>query len=93
MVAVDVGDALIASGQVPAPTLIKLDVEGHEAAVLRGLSAALADPRCKLVVFEDHVTEDSEVKRFLRTHGFIMEPLVRRERSAHALANFSASRK
>jgi len=90
LVAVSTGDQLIASGQLPAPTLIKLDVEGHEESVLRGLSAAIAHPRCELVVFEDHPQDDSAVKTILRAAGFTLAPLSRREKSDHPLANFAA---
>ena len=89
-VAVLTGDELVARGSLPAPTLIKLDVEGHEAAVLRGLATVLARPSCTLVVFEDHPTAESEAKRLLRAAGFAIAPLARREHSDHALVNFAA---
>ena len=92
LVATTTGDSLIAAGSLPAPTLIKLDVEGHEPAVLRGLATALAHPRCELVVFEDTPADDSPSKHILRTAGFTLSPLVRREQSAHALANFAAEK-
>ena len=90
LVSVDTGDSLIARGIVPAPTAIKLDVEGHESSVLRGLSAALAHPRCTLVVFEDDLRNDSPTKKILRAAGFTFELLPRLEHSEHALANFAA---
>ncbi len=92
MVAAATGDALISSGSLPAPTVIKLDVEGHESAVLRGLAHALAHPRCELVVFEDGPDEATPAKQLLRAAGFRLTPLVRHERSAHALANFAAEK-
>ena len=92
LVAAASGDSLIAAGSVPAPTLIKLDVEGHEPAVLRGLATALAHARCELVVFEDTPSDDSPSKHLLRTAGFTLTPLVRHEQSAHALANFAAEK-
>ncbi len=92
LVAASAGDGLIASGALPAPTLIKLDVEGYEAAVLRGLPAALRDSRCNLVVFEDGPATDTEAKQLLRQAGFGIKPLSRQEDSAHALANFVAEK-
>jgi FkbM family methyltransferase len=47
-------DRLIAEGAVPFPNVIKLDVEGHEFAVLRGMSEALGDPRCHSIYCEIH---------------------------------------
>lgn len=92
LVATAAGDELIARGIVPAPTVIKLDVEGHEPAVLRGLATALASPRCELVVFEDGTAADTPAKQLLRAAGFAFTPLIRHEQSAHALANFAAAK-
>jgi len=48
------GDEFIADNQLPAPTAIKIDVEGTEGAVLDGLSATLDQPSCRLVYCEVH---------------------------------------
>jgi FkbM family methyltransferase len=45
------GDALVRSGTVAAPNMIKIDVEGFEPAVLAGLSATLQSCR-PIIVFE-----------------------------------------
>lgn len=50
--------------------LMKMDVEGHEPAVLRGAARALADGRITHVVFEDHVGADSPVYRHLAESGY-----------------------
>jgi FkbM family methyltransferase len=90
LVAVATGDEFVARGSLPAPTAIKLDVEGHEAAVLRGLAVTLATPACAIVLFEDEVKSDSPAKEILQRLGFVIEPLRRHEHSDHALANFIA---
>lgn len=92
LVATAVGDDLVARGSVPAPNIIKLDVEGHEPAVLGGLAATLNQPTCELVVFEDGPDDDTLPKQLLRHAGFSLAPLVRREKSAHALVNFAAQK-
>lgn len=48
------GDGLVDGGAVPAPTVIKIDVEGAELKVLEGLSATLARDACRLVYCEVH---------------------------------------
>jgi FkbM family methyltransferase len=69
------GDKLISTGNVPFPNVLKLDVEGHELAVLRGLSDALSDPRCHSLYCEIHDAllpgEDSNaVLLFIKSKGF-----------------------
>jgi FkbM family methyltransferase len=53
-VPVAVGDELIASGRAPAPAVLKIDVEGFEEEVLRGLTRTLQDARCRAVLCEVH---------------------------------------
>jgi FkbM family methyltransferase len=50
--------------------LMKIDVEGHELAVLRGAARALTDGRIHHVVFEEHDGPDSPSCRFLLGCGF-----------------------
>ena len=90
MVATARGDDLIAAGVVPTPHVVKLDVEGHEASVLRGMGDALRHPACLRIVFEDAPDDQSEVKLLLRAAGFQVTPLERRQCEAHALLNFVA---
>lgn len=47
------GDSLIADGEVPPPTTMKIDVEGAEVGVLEGLEQALRD-HCRLCYVEVH---------------------------------------
>lgn len=39
------------------PTLVKIDVEGHEPSVIKSLAPALKTRACKAIVFENHATE------------------------------------
>jgi FkbM family methyltransferase len=39
------------------PTVIKIDVEGHEAQVFRSLQPCIESKRCKVIVFENHAPE------------------------------------
>jgi FkbM family methyltransferase len=47
-------DDLVASGEVPAPNIVKIDVEGGELQVLSGMRSVLANPSCRLVICEVH---------------------------------------
>jgi FkbM family methyltransferase len=48
------GDAFRDARQLPAPTLIKIDVEGAELDVFEGLQQTLKDPGCRSVICEVH---------------------------------------
>ncbi|MFE8033055.1 FkbM family methyltransferase [Thiohalocapsa marina] len=59
-----------------APALIKIDVEGHERAVLRGATRTLADPRLLAVIMETNGSgarygiHDDELVGIMRDNGF-----------------------
>jgi FkbM family methyltransferase len=86
------GDALIARGVVRAPSVIKIDVEGHEFIVLQGLAVALKSESLRAVVFEDQIADETEVKELLRQSGFEIRPLHRMEATHHNLENYLAFR-
>jgi len=48
----------------------KIDVEGHEAAVLRGAERALAEGRLRHILFEEHGPADAESFRLLARFGY-----------------------
>ena len=48
------GDGLVARGEVPPPTVVKIDVEGFEAEVVAGMASVLARPACRAVFIEVH---------------------------------------
>lgn len=50
--------------------VLKLDVEGLEAQVLRGAGCALRERRLRHIVFEDHAIAGSEVARILHDAGY-----------------------
>jgi len=93
-------DALIgtANGALPRPTVIKLDVEGFEAEVLRGFGVMLADPTLRAVVFEasgDEALrpERSPVGALLAEAGMAIQRLPPAHASEKSVAtNFLATR-
>lgn len=50
--------------------LMKIDVEGHELAVLQGASQLLSARRVRDIVFEDYQPQPSAVARLLQSHGY-----------------------
>ena len=68
------GDSLIAAGTVAPPTVIKIDAEGADAAVLRGVRETIETHRPRLVYCEIHV-DGAEIRSLLSSYGYEYEPL------------------
>ena len=81
-----------------AVTVLKMDVEGHERAVLRGASRALGERQIRHVIFEDHQPQPSDVVRDLQSAGYqvlslgwsIRGPIVRLVETAGLAKEFEA---
>jgi len=48
------GDAVIASGEVERPNVVKIDIEAHELEALLGMEQVIADPTCRHIFVEVH---------------------------------------
>jgi FkbM family methyltransferase len=68
-VPVEALDGVLGEGSA---AVLKLDVEGYEAQVLRGSAHLLAGRRVRHIVFEDHAVDGSEVIRLLREAGYYL---------------------
>lgn len=71
-------DDLIASGMLPAPDVVKIDVEGYELEVLRGMPALLASGNLKAVIFEAHddpMRPNDPFSSLFGAAGLMIEPL------------------
>lgn len=76
------GDDLIQTRDIPEPTVLKIDVEGAEYNVLRGLKETISGPACRLIYCEIHRnhlktfgSSDKEVRELLESYGFELEVL------------------
>ncbi len=67
------GDDLVADG-LPAPTVVKMDVEGAGAAAIDGMADALGRADCRLVYCEPHDNASTLLDR-LEALGFAVEPV------------------
>jgi FkbM family methyltransferase len=74
----DTADGIGASGLVPAPNVIKIDVEGWEDRVFAGMTSILKSPSLKAIVFE--YFGDSDLK-MLTDYGFRITRLPSGENS------------
>jgi len=71
------GDQFVASRQAPAPTVLKIDVEGAEYNVLKGFEETLSRDDCRLVYCEVHLrhlpkfdANESDLHELLESCGF-----------------------
>lgn len=86
------GDHLIATEEVPAPTVLKIDIEGVEMQCLRGLERTLRSSGCRLLLVEIHPHRLPEgvgpecIRRFLEACGFLSFRTHRRGAEVHICA-------
>jgi hypothetical protein len=57
--------------------VMKIDVEGHEFAVLQGAQSLLAQRRIRDIIFEEHGTYPTPAQVFLQSHGYTLYRLSR----------------
>jgi FkbM family methyltransferase len=86
------GDTFRESQNLPAPTVIKIDVEGYEGFVLEGFRKSLSLPECRMVCCEIHpallpycVTKEDLVQT-LKSFGFCDVQLSPHKTEFHAFA-------
>ncbi len=60
-------DRLVEEGELPRPTVVKVDVEGSEPRVLNGMKDVLSHEDCRLVYLEIHLPKDD--RDSVRDHG------------------------
>ena len=86
------GDTFFARERLPVPHAVKIDVEGFEFAVLRGLCGTLASPTCRLICVEIHPellpsgVSAETITELLRTLGFAQFKTEQRDSEIHVVA-------
>lgn len=68
-VAVTPGDVLVRNSDIPAPNVLKIDVEGTGPEVLQGLKTTLESDVCRLAYVEPHQNAD-RLREILRSYEF-----------------------
>ena len=92
MVEVIHGDDFIQEQGLAVPNMIKVDVEGFEYAVLRGLRRTLTDPACRMVFLEVHPyllpngVDADMILQVLKAAGFAQIKASPRKDTFHVIA-------
>jgi FkbM family methyltransferase len=86
------GDTLVTQGKVPAPTILKIDVEGAEARVLRGMQTLLIKPTLRALYCEVHPlllantgSSGAAVEHLITDAGFTISERYERGREYHLI--------
>ena len=89
-------DELVESKAIPAPNVVKIDVEGFEKQVLQGASRTLARPGVRAIVFETkpngQAIADPELVALLDSHRFSVRLVPRMSGVTEEFENFLAYR-
>lgn len=64
------GDEFIRQNGLNIPQIIKIDVEGSEMSVLRGLKTTIEHADCRVVYCEVHDNKFEEIKQFFNSSGY-----------------------
>jgi FkbM family methyltransferase len=86
------GDTFLESQNLPAPTVMKIDVEGYEGFVLEGFRKSLSLPACRMVCCEIHPallpkpTVKEDLVQILKSFGFYEVQLFPHKTEFHAFA-------
>lgn len=67
-------DDLVEKQKIPLPDFVKMDVEGHELAVLKGMSKTLEMKR-RIIIEMEANSSRADVFGFLESRGYIIERL------------------
>jgi FkbM family methyltransferase len=85
-------DSLVEEDGLPVPQVVKIDVEGHEYSVLRGMRRTLSSPSCAALFCEIHPrmlpagVSAQDVSDLLQSYGFKVLTLKVRGGEYHATA-------
>ncbi len=85
------GDQFIKAGNLPIPKMVKIDVEGYEYKVIKGLCHTLAQPTCELVCCEVHPTllpagvNPDSILALLKSLGFARVDICPRDSEYHII--------
>lgn len=92
IVKIVIGDEIVSENNFPIPKLVKIDVEGHEFSIIKGLGKTLSNSACKIVFCEIHTTllpkniASEDIYSILKSFGFSKIEMSQRDSEIHIFA-------
>jgi FkbM family methyltransferase len=69
-VRLEMGDKFIQQNELENPQIVKIDTEGAEVSILRGLEDTIKNTDCRIIYIEPHGENSQKVKDIVRKYGY-----------------------
>lgn len=85
------GDYLVSNFNIPIPKVVKIDVEGFEFSVVKGIKKVIQDLKCRMICIEIHPEmlpkeiKEADIHKLVSGCGFKLIETIARRNTYHAI--------